>query len=134
VQFIGWVKCKKRPRYFEVRFPAHRLDRSSRLGHVVEWIKHHVEEEGGKASFIGYGRADQRTFDRARALLSHEYESQVVFPHYEASGGYHKQRWQVVLMVTHRDAPWPVQRTHSLYAETPGLPAEADLGEATENL
>ena len=64
----------------EYRRDTHRLNRTARLGHVVDWVKDWVQRDGGTGTFIGFGRTDARTLNKARRLLPAGYESTLVLP------------------------------------------------------
>ena len=59
---------------------THRLGRSARLDHVVTWVQRWVADDGGRATFIGFGPSDARVFNKVRQLLPDEYHCMLVIP------------------------------------------------------
>jgi hypothetical protein len=92
---------------------SHELQRMARPRHVVDWIKNHVEEDGGSATFVGFGPTAVRLFGKAQGLLPGEYHTQlIVRTSISARAGqttWREQRDEYRLIVTHRDAPWTPQ-------------------------
>ena len=59
---------------------THRLGRSARLDHVVTWVQRWVADDGGRATFIGFGPSDARVFKKVRQRLPDQYHCMLVLP------------------------------------------------------
>ena len=116
-------------------FPPHKLDRQSSPANILRWVIHNVDEEGGEARFVGFGRNDRRLFGKVQAMLPTEYGT-TLFTYAENRPGVNRfraARHEVVLVVRHRDAPWPPTRIATL-SEPPesSHPADTVTGGDTE--
>ncbi len=89
---------------------AHRLDRKARPKQVVEWIKDQTATDGGKATFIGFGRTDHRLFGKAQKLLPDDYVTRLILPYSDGAGRrlptWRERRDEYRLIVTH-NTPGP---------------------------
>ncbi len=90
---------------------THKLDRKARPEQVVEWIKDRIAADGGKATFIGFGRTDHRLFGKAQRLLPDEYHTRLILP-YSADGTEGQPTWrerrsEYRLTVTRHNTPGP---------------------------
>jgi len=52
---------------------THLLDRTARLDRVLAWVQDCVARDGGRSTFIGFGRSDERTLRKVRRLLPDNY-------------------------------------------------------------
>lgn len=90
---------------------TYRIERAARPDQVVEWIKDRVATDGGKASFVGFGRWARRLFGKAQSLLPAEYQAQLIRP--TSIGGrpgqptWREKRHEWRLIVTHGHDPKP---------------------------
>ena len=57
-------------------------------------------------------------FGKVQAMLPDEYET-MIRPFKDENNSFRRDRHEVQLRVTHRDAPWPPQAIHPIYSENP---------------
>ena len=92
---------------------THKIERTARPEQVVELIKEQVVTDGGRATFVGFGRWAHRLFEKAQALLPHEYQTQLIRPgRISTQPGqptWRERRHEWRLIVTLTDAPEPPQ-------------------------
>ncbi|MFH1330854.1 MAG: hypothetical protein ABIJ48_09430 [Actinomycetota bacterium] len=97
-------------------FGPHMLDRQSSPANALRWVIRNVTEEGGQASFVGFGRIARRFFGKISRMLPVEYETTVfIYPEGDPHvNRFRAARHEVVLVVRHRDGPWPPTRVATL--------------------
>jgi hypothetical protein len=47
---------------------------------VARWIQSHVEADGGRATFIGFGPSAMRLLGKAQRLLPDDYQAELILP------------------------------------------------------
>ena len=95
---------------------THKLDHTSKKEHVLRWVEDNVAKDGGQATFVGFGRSARRMFGNVQGMLPDEYQT-MIQTKYE-NNSFRRDRHEVQLRVTHRDAPWP-PAMHPIYSENP---------------
>jgi hypothetical protein len=89
----------------------------SSKANVLRWVKRSVLEDGGHATFVGFGRIARRTLGKVQAMLPDGYETMLFdYRSDPESNPFRHSRHEVRLRVTHKDAPWPVQAIHPIYS------------------
>jgi len=92
------------------------LNKKRNKEQVLRWVEDNVARDGGRATFVGFGRSARRMFGNVQAMLSDEYET-MIRTKYE-NNSFRRDRHEVQLRVTHENAPWPPQAIHPIYSET----------------
>jgi len=99
---------------------TYKIDRTARPTWLAELIVRRVAEDGGEATFIGFGRWAGRLFGKVRDILPTELDARLVKP--TAIGAQAGQKpwtetrhaWR--LIVTHKDRP-ATPPPHALFTE-----------------
>ena len=106
---------------------THMLDHTSKKEHVLRWVQDNVARDGGRATFVGFGRSAPHMFGKVQAMLPDEYET-MIRPFKDENNSFRRDRHEVQLRVTHENAPWPPQAVHPIYSENP----ERQVGDFTQ--
>ena len=95
---------------------THKVERTARPGQIVQLITKQVAADGGRATFLGFGRWAKRLLEKAQALLPPEYGSMLIEP--ESIGTqpgqptWRERRHEWRLVVTVGDGPEPPAVPH----------------------
>ena len=92
------------------------LNKKRNKEQVLRWVQDNVTRDGGRATFVGFGRSARRMFGNVQAMLPDEYQT-MIQTKYE-NNSFRHDRHEVQLRVTHENAPWP-PAIHPIYSENP---------------